>query len=65
MGYCVAIRNKVLMYATMWMQFEYINYEKTKHKSHISQDTISSKYRLGTYTEISSILVVAWKKTGV
>lgn len=53
------------MYATMWMKSEYINYEKTKHKSPISHDTISSKYRLGTHTEISSILVVAWKKTGV
>lgn len=45
MGYCLAIRNKVLMYATMWMKFEYINYEKTKHKSHISHDTIYSKYK--------------------
>lgn len=31
MGYCLSIRNKVLMYATMWMKSEYINYEKTNH----------------------------------
>lgn len=44
------------MYATVWVKFEYINYEKNKHKSHVSHDTISSTSTIDIYTEICMLV---------